>query len=330
VFYMVRGHLPTAVELGEQVLGLAERTEEAFPRIMAHSFLGQPLYFLGRLSESLDHFERVLTLYDPVEHRSLGHVTGQDEGIVSCAFTSWCFWNLGYPDRAIERNRSAIELAREVEHPLGLAHALVWMAFTHQLRREREQTRERAEEAMALATQLGFPLYFGIATALRGWALAGAKGVEEIQRGLVQLAATGTVAGAPYFLSLLGEAQWKVGRWEDALGALDAALASGKEQPQPIYEAELHRLKGEVLLEQKAGSATREAESCFRRALEVSRKQNAKSLELRAATSFVRLCQREGRRDEARELLAPLHSWFKEGFETEDLKDAQTALSELS
>jgi class 3 adenylate cyclase/tetratricopeptide (TPR) repeat protein len=332
--HYVRGDLATGAELGEQVLALAKQTGETFPLIVAHSLVAQPLYFLGRHSESLEHFERAIALYEPTQHRSLGHVTGYDEGVVSRAFAAWCLWTLGHPDRAVQTGQSAVELAREVEHPLALAHALDWMARLHHLRGEREAAREWAEEAIVLSTELGFPIYLGFGTAVRGWTRAdspsGGEGVEEIQRGLRQLAATGTVVGTPYFLGLLAEAQWMVGRREDALGALKAALALGNDRPQPFNDPELLRLKGEMLLDEGDDAAQREAESCFHQAVELSSSQEAKSLELRAATSLARLWQRQGRNEAARSVLQPVYDWFSEGFDTQDLKGAKDLLGELS
>ena len=269
-----------------------------------------------------------------MEHRALGHITGQDEGVVSRSFAAWCLWALGYPERALKMGTSAIELAREVNHPVALAHALDWMALIHRMRGERELTRERAEEAIALSADLGFPIYQGFGMAHRGWARAGspsaADGVADVQAGIAELSGTGAIVGTPYFLGVLAETQWKAGGSEDALGCLEAALGFMQLKPHPGLEPEIRRLKGEILMGQDAGSAGEEAEGCFRRALELARSQEARSLELRAATSLAHLWRGQGRHEEAHDLLGPILAWFTEGFDTQDLKNAKALLDELA
>jgi class 3 adenylate cyclase/tetratricopeptide (TPR) repeat protein len=327
--HWLHGDLELGLELGQQALRLAEQAGDIFALVHCHTVIGQPLYFLGRLTEALEHNERAVALYDPVEHGSLGHVTGYDEGCVSHGFASWTFWALGYPDRSLERGRRAIEIGREVQHPLGLAHAWASQALTHRWRGEAEASRACAEEAIELASGAGFPLYRGMGLVLRGWADVeaggGEKAVAEAQRGLVEAAQVGTVSGAPYFLLALAQCQGLVGRYEDAIGALDASLAAN----QPVFASELKRVKGEILLQ--TGKPTEaEAETLFRDAVEVARHQEARSFELRAATSLARLWQRQGKQHEARDLLRPVYDWFTEGFDTKDLEDAKALLQELA
>jgi class 3 adenylate cyclase len=329
VYHYVQGDLAAAEAYGDRVLRLAERAADAFPRLLAHSLLAQLLYFRGRFAESLEHADRALALYDPSRHAAMGHVTGYDEAVVSGAFAAWCLWALGQPDRAVERGQGAIDLARRVEHPLALAHALGWMARTHELRREPEPARRFAEEAIALSTELGFPLYLGMASALRGWALlegpSPAEGLAEIQQALGQLASSGTLAGAPYFFGLLAEAQWRCGSPDEAQGLL-AGLLMPSERPQPFYESVLERMRGDILVEGGDSAQREEAEGCFLRALEVARGQQARSLELRAATSLARLRHVQGRPDEARALLQPIYAAFAEGLDTRDLREAAAVL----
>jgi tetratricopeptide (TPR) repeat protein len=329
VYHYVQGDLAAAETHADRVLRLAERADDAFQRLLAHSLLAQPLYFRGRFAESLEHADQALAAYDPARHAAMGHVTGYDEGVVSSSFAAWCLWALGQPDRAVERGQAAIDLARRVEHPLALAHALSWMARTHELRREPERARRFAEEAIVLSTDLGFPLYLGMASALHGWSLlespSPAEGLAEIQQALGQLASSGTLAGAPYFFGLLAEAQWRSGSRDDALGLL-AGLLVPSERPQPFYESALARMRGDILVEGGDPAQREEAEGCFRRAMEVARAQQARSLELRAAISLARLRHVQGRGAEARALVEPIYAAFAEGFETRDLREAAALL----
>jgi tetratricopeptide (TPR) repeat protein len=331
--YSNRGDLATSSELASQALEAAERMGGAFDLLSAHMSAGSTLYYKGEFSRSLHHLEQVIGLYDFKEHAPLAHTMGIDRGIVSRSFASFCQVFLGYSDRALATSQESVALARRVEHPASLALALGFAGQTHWLRREPSPAQERADEAIALAEELGFPLYLGMARATRGWARAMAQGggeaVAEIQQALAELARMRTGgAGAPCLLAMFAEAFWKVGRHDDALGALGLGLARAQATGSHHFDAGLHRLRAEILLDQDGG-ALEEAESCVRRALQLAREQKAKYVELRAATTLARLLRDQGRHDEARALLQPVYDWFTEGFDTQDLKDARALLDEL-
>ncbi len=172
---------------------------------------------------------------------------------------------------------------------------------------------------------------------LRGWALdqlgQGAEGISLIREGLAAWRATGSELWQPYFLGMLAELQGKGGYPREGLKAVGEALAVAARTEERFYEAELHRLKGELLLQKAVGSvqkAETEAEECFHKAIDVACRQSAKSLELRAAMSLSRLWQQQGKPTEARDFLAPVYHWFTEGFDTADLKDAKALLEELA
>ena len=269
-------------------------------------------------------------------------------------------------------------LATRVEHPISLANALFFAGLVHFERGELDRTLERAEEIVGLAEQLGFPFYLGLGRFNRGFARVesgeGEAGIAEMQQALVELAGIGSGIGAPQLLCFLAEGLRKVGRHDEALGALALGLAQAEQQGQHYYDAELHRLRAEILLDMarpvangfplppgegqgEGGEATaahtsphpnplpegeggavvlsegagaeREAEALFGQSLEIARRQEAKTFELRAATSLARLWQRQGKRDAARALLAPLYAWFTEGFDTRDLIEANALLEGL-
>ena len=229
------------------------------------------------------------------------------------AVTLWC---LGYPDQALQRSHEALTLARELAHPFSLAFALFFAAWLHQFRREGHLTQERAEAVIALAAEQGFAVFVAGGTIFRGWALAersaepgagqgqGEEGMAQMQQGLAAWRATGAEVFRPYGLALLAEASAQVGQHEAGLTLLAEALAVANDTGERRWEAELYRLKGELLLARSAEHDA-EAETCFRQALDIARRQQAKSWELRAAMSLSRLWQRQGKRAEARELLAP-------------------------
>jgi len=230
-------------------------------------------------------------------------------------------------------SEAAVALAKRLEHPLSLVFALYYSGVVHFERGEIDRTRERAEEVVGLAEKLGCPFWLELARALRGFARVesgeGEAGIAEMQQAGGELARIGSAIGAPQGLFWLAEGLRKVGRHDEALGALGLGVAQAEKRGQHYYDAELHRLRAEILLDTD-GNSVEEAEALFGQALEIARRQEAQTFELRAATSLARLWQRQGKRDAARALLAPIYAWFTEGFETRDLKDAKTLLAELA
>jgi predicted ATPase len=239
---------------------------------------------------------------------------------------------LGYPDQALKRGNEALALAQGLSLPYSLVFARNFVGFLRQIRREARAAQETAEGLVVLCAERGFTQFLAFATAMRGWAIAEQgrheEGIAQIEEGLAASRATGAELGRPRDLCLLAEACRHTGRLDDGLSALTEALAAADEHENRYYEAETHRLKGELLLKQDDSNAA-EAQSCFQCAIEVARKQSAKSWELRATMSLARLLAEQGRRDEARAMLAEIYGWCTEGFDTADLKDAKALLEEL-
>jgi predicted ATPase len=332
-FYELQGELQTARELGEQLLTLGQRVHEVESLLVAHHVLGDTLVWLGEFAGARAHLEQGMALYHPQQHRAHAFLYGYDSGVHGLAFGAWALWYLGYPDQAPRRVHDALRLAQEVSHPFSLGFALAFAAWLHQLRREGPAAHERAAALMALATAQGFPFWDSWGTVLRGWAVAEqrqcAEGIAQLRQGIAAWRATGAALQLPYYLALLGEAYGKAGQADEGLRVLTEALTAVHTTGERQHEAELHRLKGALLLAQDDADA-QEAERCFHQALDVARRQQAKSLELRAAMSLARLWQQQGKRTKAYELLAPIYGWFTEGFDTTDLQEAKALLETLA
>jgi predicted ATPase/class 3 adenylate cyclase len=333
LFYQQRAEFHTARELEVQLFHLAQRVQDPALLAVAHQALGATLYWLGELTQARAHLEQGIALYDPQQHRALISGAIQDSGVTCLAFVARVLWLLGYPDQALQRSQDALTRARELSHPFSLAYALGCTAAVHQLRREGQAAQERAEAAMVLSCEQGFALWLALGTFLRGWALAAqgqpAAGLAQLRQGLAAYQAMGTEVAQSYLLALLAEAYVKGGEAEEGLCILAEALAAVHRHGERFYEAELHRLKGQLLRLQVVSDEP-EAETCFHQALDIARRQQAKSLELRAAMSLSRLWHQQGRRPEAYELLAPIYGWFTEGFDTADLQEAKALLDEWS
>jgi TOMM system kinase/cyclase fusion protein len=333
IYYVVRAELQTARELGAQLLSLAQRDQDPVLLVEAHYALGVTYFWLGEFASAREHLEQGIAHYDPQRHQAHLALFGQVTGAVCLCRVAPVLWYLGYPDQARARSHEAHMLARELSHPFSLAYVLLWTALLYTHHREVQETQEWADAATVLSIEREFPFWSIQGMILQGWALAaqgqGAEGMAQIHQGLVALRATGTEVLRPYYLGLLADAYGKMRQVREGLALLDEALALVNKTGERWPEAELHRLKGELLLLLSADNHA-EAEGCLHQALAVARRQQAKSLELRAATGLSRLWQQQGKRTEAHQLLAEIYSWFTEGFDTADLQDAKALLEELA
>jgi predicted ATPase len=328
--YAVRGELPLALDLGEQLLGVAERLQDAELLAYGHFDVGDILFWFGELVAARTHLERAIALYDPQWGGPATSRCGFNCASTSLAFLGRVLWHLGYPDQALGYSERAVAIAEQASHPFSLSTALSWTAALHQLRGDAGRAREVAERDLALATEQIIPFFAAHAMVLRGWAIAEEgrleEGIARLREGVGAYRATGAILEGPHWLTLLAEGCGKVGRIEEALDILSEALAEVERTGIRYYEAEMHRLEGELRL----GLDEERSEVCFRRAIGVARAQQAKSCELRAALSLARLWQRQGKPDQARDLLAPIYDWFTEGFALPDLAAARSLLAELT
>jgi predicted ATPase len=324
--------LHRAREIGETLLRLAQRAEDPALAVIAHYALGTTWLFFGALPAARLHLEEAIARYTPEQHRALVFRMGSDPGIACRIHAALLLWLLGYPEQALARLHEALALAHELPHPYSLAHARCWAAYVYQFRGDVPAVHEQAEAAVALSIEQGFPFWAAAGTILRGWALAmqgqGEAGMAQVCQGIAAYRATGAPLLVAYYCTLLAEVSAHLGHPEDGLQALVEAHTLMEQQEERYWEAEVCRLRGVLLLRQTA-TPQAEAEAWLRQALDVARRQQAKSLELRAAMSLSRLWQQQGKRQEAYDLLAPIYHWFTEGFDTADLQDARALLAEL-
>ena len=332
-YYNARAEYQTARALGEQLLTLAQQAQDPTLLLVAHRALGVTLFYLGVVATAHTHCVQGMALYDPQQHRAAAFLHGEDAGVICRSYAAWTLWYLGYPTQGLARNDEAVTLAQQSTNPYSLAYAMSWAAVFHQYCREGRAAQERAEAAISLATEQGFPLWRAAGSILRGWALAqqgqAREGSEQIRQGLLAFRATGSELLRPYWLALLAEAYGAMGQAAAGLPALAEALTLVDATGECWYEPELHRLKGALLLQQSADHQAA-AQACFQHALDVARALQAKSLELRAATSLARLWQQQGQRHAARRLLSDVYTWFTEGFDMADVQEARVLLEELS
>ena len=333
-FYSVRAEYNTARELGQQLVSLAQSAQDPALLIEAHTARGNTLCFLGELIPARGHLEQAIALYDRQLHRSHAFMYGQDPGVHSLSFATLDLWLLGYPDQARKRSLEAFALAQELSHPYSLAFALIHVLYIHRFSWEVKATQERAKELSALSTEHGFPIPLAVSAAHQGWALAeqglAEQGILQIRQGINTWRATGsTLYFQPFLLGMLAEAHGKGGLTEEGLTALGEALAIVNKTGERFWEAELYRLKGELTLQQGSQFKVQdEAEECFRTAIDIARRQNTKSLELRAVMSLSRLWEHRGKKAQTCQMLAEIYGWFTEGFDTADLKEAKTLLKD--
>jgi predicted ATPase len=333
VIHLMRAEHDRMEELAEQLLRLARGTRDPAQILVAQTSMGGNFFWHGEFSQARKQFEEVIARYDPQQHRYPFLALSSHPGLWALLDLSAALWVLGHPEQALTRSREALALATELSDPVGEATALLYASRLHWLRGESRAHLEGTEALIVLSSEHGLLQLAGMGAFLRAVASTEQgqlrEGIAAMRAFLEAMRASGVGLGLPASLAPLAEAQGKMGEAEEGLALMAEALEFMAKTGQREYEAEVHRLKGELLLVRSASNQA-EAEASFRDALEVARRQDAKSWELRAATSLARLWQHQGRKQEARDLLAPIYEWFTEGFDTKDLKDAKALLDGLA
>ncbi|MFQ5945375.1 MAG: sigma 54-interacting transcriptional regulator [Anaerolineae bacterium] len=326
-----RAQYERACELGEQLLSLTARGDDSALRLEAHHSVWSTLFGLGRPAEAEAQCREGAVLYDPSLHRSSVLLYGgHDPGVCSRYIRALSVWQLGYPDRALQQIQDALTLANRLSHPLTTIIALYFAAWLHSLRGETESAEKKAETTVSLGRAHAVSLWPEYGSMLLGRLMIESGRQEEGLRHLNTARGPATAArrtwGAVFSSYLLAGAYLKLGQPENGLEVLRALVAPGIEG---FYQAELERLRGELLLA-RTPPARDQAESHFRRAIDIAGRRGEKSFELRTVTSLSRLWASQGKRGDARQLLAPTYRWFSEGFGTADLNEAKALLDDLS
>jgi class 3 adenylate cyclase/predicted ATPase len=320
-------------ELAGHFLALAEKEGAAVPLMIGHRLMGSSLLFMGNIVEGREHLDRAVALYDSVEHGPLATRFGQDVGVAVLSWRSLALWILGYPEAARSGANRALQRAREIGQPATLMYALSTTCWTLVYCGDYSAASAQADEADALANEKGALFWRAPTMMIEGslMALTGnaSSAVRLITAGIAAWRTTGATMLLPWYLSCLAVAYAKINQFDEAWRCIDEAMRMTETKKERWCEPDIHQMAGEITLMSQVPD-TPKAEAYFEQALVIAREQQAKSWELRAAMGMARLWRGQGKRNEARELLAPVYGWFTEGFDTRDLKEAKALLDELT
>jgi predicted ATPase len=351
-FYAVRAESRAAWETAGGLLRLAQSVHDPTLLIMANVARGGTSLWIGKFSAAREHLEQGIALYNAQHDRSPLAPGGYDPGIACFSYGALALWGIGYPDQALKRVHEALLLAEELGHPYTLAHTQAWAAALYQHYGEEQKAQAQAESVITLSAKWDFPLWLAMGIVLRGWALVEhgelEQGLAQIRQGIDAYRATGAGWGQSYYPALLAEAYGKAQQSEEGLKVLAETLPPQCHPEEHWWEAEKYRLKGELTLQSKASlgqvqgksktsqnkpkvpNPQAEAEECFQKAIDIARRQGAKSLELRAVMSLSRLWLKQGKKKHPQQMLAKVYNWFTEGFDTKDLQEAKALLTQLT
>ena len=334
VYHRAALEMLTARSLAEELVALARRRLDTSLLLAAHHAQWSTNLGLGDLTTACEHAREGVALYRREEHHVHAFLyAGHDPAVCAMCTEALALWMRGYPDRAKIQAEQSLRLSHELSHAPTLAYALTYITLVHQFRREIAQMQEHLDAMLQLAGELHLQGYLATGGMLQAWAQASLGGdaterIAPLRSGLIDRRYSVTGMTEPYFLCLLAEVYGRVGDVEEGLKTLQSAIMLAAESATRVWESELYRNKGDLLLVLGRQNVDR-SESALQQALEVARGQQAKSLELRAATSLARLWRDQGKSDEARNMLSQVYEWFTEGFDTPDLKEASTLLGAL-
>jgi class 3 adenylate cyclase/predicted ATPase len=324
----MRGELILVRETAQQLLLDTKGQPRSPEAAVAHRAFGMTCWFQGNFVEATEQLEKTLNIYDGKRDRELAFIFGQDIAVAAMCYLSLSLWALGAVDRARLFADQAIARAVETEHMSSVFYAHVHKSYFEMIRHDALRVSAHAQACLDLAHEHETPIGIALGTFLLGWArwqLGDRDGEAGMREGAVLLAARRMGTMSPLFMTALAEAEASAGRLDAGLARLDAELATIEQSGQHWFDAEVHRTRGELLLQR----APSDAETAFMRAIEIARNQQARTFELRAATSLARLWRDQNKRTEAHDLLAPVYGWFTEGFDTLDLKQAKALLEQL-
>ncbi len=328
--YTVQARLERVQMVFDELQTLYQRSLGTVPPF-AGTTLAQVRLHMGRITEANAQFVEIIAAHDPDQLLHLQESQGVNYALHALAYQAHALWCLGYPQQAYNRGLEAVKLAQDLDQPFNQALASAYLALLQQLRADEATAREQAEHAHALARKYEAPYYRAWADILVSYALALEQPDEEcigrLRGSITEFKASGARLRLPYYISLLTHVYGKAGRAEEGLACIDEALAEARTHNERWWDAELHRLRGELLL--MHGADASDVEAALLRAIEIARSQQARSLELRATMSLARLWITQNRSDDARHRLKDVYTWFAEGFDTPDLRAARLLLAQL-
>ena len=346
-FYAVQGNLPVAYDLAQQLLRLARRVRDPLMLIEGHHTMGTMEFRRANLAAARSHLEEAVTLYDPGRSAESIHYSGHDPQVCCLGYLGVTLWYSGFPDQALHQAQAGLDYAHALNHPYTVALARIQLAWVYLLRKEGQYAQEQADATIALARKQGYPFYVAMGTMFRGGSRSSqgddTEGMQQLSDSSDGFKAIGSGVGRLNQLIMQAGAHARAGRIQTGLDTLLEAETTIQQYGDRYLEAELYRIRGRLLAQQSAQNKSprtrrtrrgpahthEAAEQAFQTAIDITRKQQAKSLELRATRSLCRLWQSQGKQKQARQTLSSVYGWFTEGFETTDLKSARALLEEL-
>jgi predicted ATPase len=329
--YVVQARLEKVQLVSDDLHRLYWQTQGSSPPLVAEMMPTGARLHLGQLTQASAEFEQMIATHDPAQLQRIEEEQGWNYAVHARAWHAHALWLLGYPQAALHRGRDAVRLAYDLAQPFNQAVALTYLALLQQLCADEITARAQAEQALALTTEFKAPYYRAWSAILVSYALACEQldqpTITQLRESIAAFTSTGARLRLPYYLGLLARVCGRAGRAEDGLAAIDEGMAASRAHNERWWDAELHRLRGELLL--SSGVEASEAEAAYLRAIEIARAQQARALELRAITSLARLWRAQKRANDARPLLDEVYCWFTEGFDTPDLQAAQVLLAQL-
>jgi predicted ATPase len=303
------------------------------PLMVGHRIMGSSLLVTGDIAEGRGHLDQAIALYDPAEHRPLAARFGQDNAVTTLGYRSWALWLLGYPEAALRDADEALRIAREIGQAATLMQALWNASIPYTLCGNRAAAAAKAQELVVLSEEKGTLFWNAYGMTKQGCVLAltgrASDATKTLISGITAVRTTGATLLLPFYLPHLARAHAELGQFEAAWRCIREAMTAAETTKETWCEAEIHRRAGEIALMSPSPDAAK-AQADFERAIAIAHEQKAKSWELRAATSLARFWRDHGKRQQARDLLAPMYGWFTEGFDTSDLKEAKALLDELT
>jgi predicted ATPase len=331
LFHEVRAEYRKALEISEQVKSIVDQAGDPIFSAIFNFIRVWPLLNVGEIEQAYQESRQNLDIYDPEKHTHLAYIYGYDMRVISYCFGGLAAWILGYPEKTLEMGTMALDLTRKLDHPHTLAFCLTGACILGWFLGNQEMVDKYTEEMMPIAEKHGFIYWLAHGIFYRGEkkTLEGQikEGIQEMERGLEMALSTGTETCMTRLKCRMATACLKTGQFDEGLKAIDEAMEVMDKYDERYMEAELYRVKGELL--KKKGAAEKDIEELFLKSLDVSRKQKAKMFELRTTMSLGRLLKERGKKAEARKMLEDLYGWFTEGFDFPDLKEAKAFLDEL-